>query len=96
LDNLISNAFKYNKKNGFIKVYLENKKLYIEDSGIGIKNPKKVFNRFYKENERGIGIGMSIVKKLADEFKIKIEIKSKINKGTIIILDLNLLTNYKH
>jgi len=89
LDNLISNAFKYNKKNGYVNIYIKNKKLYIEDSGIGIKNTKKVFERFYKENERGIGIGLSIVKKLTDEMKINIKIISQKNKGTAVILDLS-------
>jgi len=89
IDNLISNAFKYNKKNGYIKIYMKDKKLHIEDSGIGIKNPKKVFERFYKENERGIGIGLSIVKKLTDEMKINIKIISQKNKGTTVILDLS-------
>ena len=88
LDNLISNAFKYNNKNGKVEIYIKNKKLFIKDTGVGIKNPKKVFNRFYKEQERGIGIGMNIVKKLCDELKIPIEIKSKKNEGTVIILDL--------
>ena len=94
IENLISNAFKYNKKNGNIKVYTKDNFLYIEDTGIGIKNPNKVFNRFYKENERGIGIGMHIVKKLSDELKIDINIKSNINKGTIISLNLKHLTNH--
>ena len=88
IENIISNAFKYNKKNGYVKVYLENKKLIIEDSGIGIKNPKKIFNRFYKEHERGTGIGMNIVKKLSDELNIPIRVESKLNTGTKIILDL--------
>jgi len=87
IENIISNAFKYNKKNGNVKIFIKNKKLYIKDTGIGIKNPKKVFDRFYKENERGIGIGMNIVKKLCDELKIPIEIISN-EKGTTIILDL--------
>ena len=39
LVNLISNASKYNKQNGYIKIYSKNRTLYIEDSGIGIKNP---------------------------------------------------------
>jgi len=87
LDNLISNAFKYNKKSGKVEVFIENKKLYIKDTGIGIKNSKKVFERFYKENERGVGIGMSIVKRLCDELKITINIASNKN-GTTVILDL--------
>ena len=92
IDNLISNAFKYNKKDGSINIYTKNNKLFIEDSGKGIKNPNKVFDRFYKENERGIGIGMSIVKKLADELKIDIKIDTILNKGSTFILDLTKLT----
>jgi len=89
IENIISNAFKYNKKGGEIKIYMKDKKLIIEDTGIGIKNPQKVFNRFYKENERGIGIGMNIVKKLCDELKIDIKIESEKNRGTKVILDLS-------
>ena len=88
LDNLISNAFKYNNTNGKVKIFLKDKKLYIKDTGKGIKNPKKVFDRFYKENERGVGIGMSIVKRLCNELKIDIDIDSNKN-GTTIILDLS-------
>jgi len=87
ITNLISNAFKYNKPNGYIKIYQKGTKLYIQDSGIGIKDPKRVFERFYKENERGVGIGMNIVKKLCDELNIKIDIASS-KDGTTIILDL--------
>jgi len=88
LDNLISNAFKYNKTNGKIEIFFKNKNLYIKDTGKGIKNLKKVFDRFYKENERGVGIGMNIVKRLCDELKIDIDIDSNKN-GTTIILNLN-------
>ena len=88
IENILSNAFKYNKKNGKIKIFIKDKKLYIKDTGIGIKNPQKVFDRYYKENERGTGIGMNIVKKLCNELKIPIEVKSKENEGTTIILDL--------
>ena len=96
LSNIISNAFKYNKKNGKITVYLDNNNLIIEDTGIGIKNPKKVFERYYKENERGIGIGMNIAKKLSDEIKVDITVKSKPQKGTKVFLDLkNIITDKK-
>lgn len=89
IDNIISNSFKYNKQNGKISLKIENNNLIIYDTGKGIKNPKKIFDRFYKENERGIGIGMNIVKKLSDELNIKIEIESELGKWTEIKLNLN-------
>ena len=90
VDNLISNASKYNKKEGNITLlYDETKKnLIIKDTGYGIKNTKLVFNRFYKEQKEGVGIGLHIVKKLCDELNINIEIKSDKNVGTIITLTL--------
>ena len=92
-DNIISNAAKYNKKNGTILLKYDTRKklLSIEDSGKGIANPSKIFNRFYKEQERGIGIGLHIVKKLCDELKIGIDVKSKVGVGTTFTLQL---TNY--
>jgi len=88
LDNIISNAFKYNKENGKIIIYMKDKKLIIKDTGIGIKDTKKVFNRFYKETERGIGVGMNIVKKYCDALDIPIKIESN-SDGTTVILDLS-------
>ena len=88
IDNLLSNAAKYNKKNGFIKVTCKDKKLSIKDSGKGIANPKKVFERFYKEQERGIGIGLHIVAKLVKELGISIDLHSEVGVGTTFILDL--------
>jgi signal transduction histidine kinase len=94
IDNLLSNAAKYNKQNGSININLKNSNLYIVDTGIGIKEPKKVFNRFYKEQERGIGIGLHIVKKLCEELNIKISLKSELDKGTTFILNISALTNH--
>jgi K+-sensing histidine kinase KdpD len=48
-----------------------------------------VFDRYYKEQDRGIGIGLHIVKKLCDELRVPIKIKSKENQGTAIILNLS-------
>jgi len=87
LDNLINNACKYSKKDATISIRMDKNILYIKDDGYGIKNIKKVFNRFYKENQRGVGIGMHIVKKLCDELKIDIVVKSKLEVGTTISLD---------
>jgi len=89
VDNLLSNAGKYNKKDGKIFIRLEEDIFIIEDTGKGIQNPKKVFERFYKEQERGIGIGLHIVKKLCDELGIEITLESKLGEGTIFRLNLH-------
>jgi len=89
IDNILSNAGKYNIANGTVNIVLEDEMLIIQDSGIGMKDPSKIFERFYKEQDRGIGIGMHIVKKLCDELFIDIKIESVEGKGTKIMLDLS-------
>lgn len=91
IDNLLTNAAKYNKRGGKVILKTENSTLYIEDTGKGIKNPSKVFERFYKEQERGIGIGLHIVKKLCEELDIKIRLDSVVGQGTIFYLNLKNL-----
>jgi signal transduction histidine kinase len=92
LDNLLSNAAKYNKDNGFVKIYTDKNFLIVEDSGKGIKDTHKIFERFYKEQDRGIGIGLHIVKKLCDELRISIDVKSKVAHGSKFFLNIkNLL-----
>lgn len=86
LDNLLINAAKYNKENGDVKISLKGHNLIISDTGKGIKHAKKIFDRFYKEHERGLGIGLHIVKKLCDELNIKIKVYSKVDKGTTFVL----------
>ncbi len=87
--NLLSNACKYNTSNGFIKVTLENNTLSISnDSYNGIQNPAKAFERFYKENERGLGIGLHIVDKLCTQ--LEIEKRLEVNKNIVTVyLDLS-------
>jgi len=91
LDNLLTNAAKYNKKDGFVHVSydVQTESLNIQDSGIGIKNPSRIFERFYKEGERGIGIGLHIVKKLCDELNIDIKVKSELGVGSTFFLTLH-------
>jgi len=88
IDNLLSNAAKYNIKNGQVFIRYNDTMLDIQDTGKGIKNPKRVFERFYKEQERGIGIGLHIVKKLCEELDIDITLQSEVGKGTIFQLNL--------
>mgnify|MGYP000107886480 CR=1 FL=1 len=86
LINLLSNACKYNRKNGFVKVYVQEKNLFIEDNGLGIKSPDSIFQRSYKEHIHGTGIGLDIVKRLCDAMNIEIEVSSKLNIGSKFIL----------
>lgn len=91
IDNLLTNAAKYNKKDGKVILKVENNTLCIEDTGKGIKNPSKIFQRFYKEQERGIGIGLHIVKKLCEELRIDIQVKSVVGRGSTFYLNLKNL-----
>jgi len=74
IDNLLSNACKYNTPNGFVKVYGDDKTLTIQNSSNGIKDKKKVFERYYKEHQRGMGLGLNIVKKLSSQMNIDIKL----------------------
>lgn len=98
LQNILTNAAKYNKKNGSITIVYEQRSsnLNITDTGKGIKNPQRIFERFYKEQERGIGIGLHIVKKLCEELGIRLSVKSVLNEGSTFTLNLSGLTLNKH
>jgi two-component system, OmpR family, sensor kinase len=89
-NNLISNAIKYNKIAGTIKVTLENNILKISDSGIGIEKEKleDIYNRYYRatQEQGGFGIGLNIVNKICKIYKIKINVESELNKGTTFTL----------
>lgn len=88
--NLISNAIKYNKHGGKMELKLTSKMFSISNSGTGIKKEQqsKIFERFYRANEYegGFGIGLDIVKRVCNRYKIKVEINSKENDSTTIIL----------
>ncbi len=86
IDNILSNAIKYNKIAGFIKVNLDDNTLSIEDSGKGIEkeNLKNLFERYsrFDKSVGGFGIGLNIVSLIAKEYDLKIDVKSEINVGT--------------
>ena len=90
IDNLISNAIKYNKRNGTIGVELEKNRLVIWDTGIGIREDKipYIFDRYTRFNntEGGFGVGLSIVKSILDEYNIHVDIDSKQHKGMRMVL----------
>jgi len=89
--NLLSNACKYNTSKGFIDITLEGDMLAIRNSSHGIKNPSRVFDRFYKESERGLGIGLHIVHKLCMQLEIPINVKVE-GKVITFLLDFSKVT----
>jgi len=93
LYNLLSNACKYNTNKGSVKITLIQNKLVIQNDSHGIKNPQKVFERFYKESDRGLGIGLHIVDKLCRELGITKRLDLQGNTVTFT-LDLTQLTHY--
>ena len=86
VDNLISNAIKYNKRNGTVGITLRQGELIIWDTGIGISEDKIpfMFDRYlrFDDSAGGFGVGLSIVKTILDEYNISINVKSIENEGT--------------
>ena len=97
IDNLISNAIKYNKRGGEISVRLREEYLMISDTGIGIEKEKisAMFDRYsrFNSSEGGFGIGLNIVKSILDEYNLKVEVNSVVKMGTTIKIDLPILKN---
>jgi signal transduction histidine kinase len=89
--NLINNAIKYNKQNGWIIVTAERAKdeylVHIRDTGKGIapENLKLIFNRFKKFNTsetESYGLGLAMVKTIADFHDMDINVESKQDEGS--------------
>ncbi len=90
VDNLITNAIKYNKQEGLLKIILTKDSLSVIDTGIGI--PKKdldtIVCRFKRANksEGGFGIGLDIVNQIVESYGFVLDIHSKIGKGTEVVV----------
>jgi len=86
VDNLISNAIKYNKHDGILEVILNEEALIVCDTGIGIKEKdlKQIMQRFKRANksEGGFGIGLHIVSQVCESYDFDLKIKSTLNEGT--------------
>ncbi len=97
--NLIDNAVKYTDKGRVainINKNIDEIKIVVEDTGIGIPENEleRVFERFYRVDKsrskaaEGTGLGLSIVKHIIVLFGGRIELKSKLGKGTKFIVTL--------
>lgn len=92
LEQILSNAIKYTYTGG-VKIYLQNEKLVIEDTGIGIRaeDLPRIFMKGYtgcngRLDNRASGIGLYLAKKAADALGITITVDSKVGMGTKVTL----------
>ncbi len=97
--NLVSNAIRYTNK-GTVKILTsivaDTIKLEIIDTGIGISNSEKnkIFNEYYqisnpeRDRTKGIGLGLSIVKRLVNLLKLEMNFKSDVGVGTQVTLSI--------
>ncbi len=98
--NLIENGIKYNKPNGKLWVTVSEKKghpcISVKDTGIGVpmKYQSRIFERFFRVDKShskqtgGTGLGLSIVKHVVEYYGGYIEIHSKMEEGTEIVVHL--------
>lgn len=88
VDNTLSNAIKYSYKSTtiLVSVGLQNDKIFFEIKNFGppIIDKQKILNRYYRESDdkMGLGLGLNIVLEICKEENIKIEINSSEEKGT--------------
>lgn len=100
MHNLLSNSYKYLKKNGEVKVSLINAKdniiVEVKDTGIGIpeKDLPFIFERFYRtdisrnKNTGGSGIGLTITKRIVEAHGGKITVESTLGEGSTFTINL--------
>lgn len=90
IGNLIENAYKYTGEGGRIRLYFADGCICIQDNGIGIENTEMVGTPFYREcqDREGFGLGITIVKAIAERSGLKFKIESKKGVGTIVRLCL--------
>lgn len=98
LSNLVSNAIKYSRNDSKIEIIakekLEHFEFLIIDNGIGIAahDLENVFEQFFRSKEalnsevKGIGLGLSIVKKITELLNITITVSSEVGKGSVFRL----------
>jgi len=94
LYNLCDNAIKYNVPGGSVTVHVENSRLVVSDTGIGIpaEHKDRIFERFYRVDKShskasgGTGLGLSIVKHAVAYHKAEISLDSTPGKGTTVAI----------
>lgn len=95
LEQLLTNASKYTKEGGSVRIGKENGLLVLRDTGIGIRpeDLPRIFEWGYtgyngRLNKRSTGVGLALVKQVMEMLGNKIEIRSVLGEGTEVFLDL--------
>lgn len=92
VSNMIDNALKWNPPNSSIQVEVENGSIRVSDKGPGIpvEEHEQIFERFYRTEEArslpGSGLGLSIVRHVAESFGGQAQIIDRDEPGTTIEL----------
>lgn len=103
--NLLDNAAKFSPVGSEIIIGLKSSqrhlRLSIKDQGKGISNKDRlrIFEKFYQGNNHtaeGMGLGLFLVKNIIKQHHGAIQIKSKENKGTAVLIKLPILKKYGH
>lgn len=101
LINLVENAIKYGKEGGNVTLYIAEQtqtiELSVEDDGPGISEEhlNRIFERFYRieksraKSKGGSGLGLAIVKHIIEAHNSKVDVTSKMKKGTKFSFKLN-------
>ncbi|GEM_PF-305395 len=91
IDNIVGNAVKYSPPDSRVRVACAKGVLKISDEGEGIRDPRAVFRKYYRENRtvKGVGLGLYIVSEIARMHGIGIRIRSARGRGTTFELDLH-------
>lgn len=98
--NILTNSIKYTPDGGNIKIYVgfvySDAYIKIIDNGIGIpeEDLNRIFERFYRVDKSrsremgGTGLGLSIAKEILDKNGGSIDLKSKVNEGTEVVVKI--------
>ena len=95
ISNILSNSLQASDASQPVHIHVgraaKNKvRISIEDKGGGIPEDKldKIFEPFFTTKERGTGLGLAISKRLIQYLQGTIKVKSELNKGTIVTLEI--------
>lgn len=97
IEQLLSNALKYTKA-GEIHIYTEDHRLYICDTGIGIRKSDlpRIFERGYtgyngRADKKSTGIGLYLCRQICEKLGHGISVESEMGEGTRVCLELDFL-----